>query len=201
MEEGGSGLRYKITALVLAGAFLLAAEPARAQDEDHFDFNNAIGVGVGLTRVEGFGVLSVTGTYRFNWWDDEDESLRQTLTGGRSRIKGFVEAEVGYWKESDLRPFDSDFTVGVNAIAVYPTRHVDIFFGGGVGAHFLSESASVEAEESQGNQTKFGTNIQFGVDLNFTEPVAIFALGRYDILQGDIFDFQSKIQVGLRYRF
>jgi opacity protein-like surface antigen len=150
-------------------------------------------------------VLSFTGTYRFNWWDKDDESLRQTLTGGRSRVKGFVEAEVGYWKESELSPelspFESDLTVGVNAIAVYPTRHVDMFFGGGVGAHFLSESASVAAEESQGNQTKFGTNIQFGIDLNFTEPVAIFALGRYDILQGDILDFQSKILVGLRYKF
>ena len=37
--------------------------------------------------------------------------------------------------------------------------------------------------------------------LQSTDPVAVFALGRYDILEGEIVDFQAKILVGARFRF
>jgi hypothetical protein len=188
--------------LVLAGACLLFAGRAQAQIGGHRNLNRAIGFGVGLDRVEDQGTMYVSGSFRFNWWDDEDEDLQRTLASrSRSRMKGFLEAEVGYWKESELTPFESDLLIGINVIGVLPTRAVDLFFGGGVGMHFLRESASLEGEESVGNDQRFGANIQFGVDLNFSDPVGIFALGRYDILQGDTLDFQSKIQTGIRFRF
>jgi hypothetical protein len=146
--------------------------------------------------------LSLAGNYRFNWWDEEGKDIEFTLRSrGRSRMKGFLEAEVGYWKDSELVPFESDLLIGVNVIGVLPTRAVDFFFGGGVGVHFIGESEQQdEADAAQGG-ARFGTNIQFGVDMNLTDPLAFFALGRYDILQGDIVDFQAKILVGARFRF
>jgi hypothetical protein len=116
-------------------------------------------------------------------------------------MKGFLEAEVGYWRDSELRPYDSDLLIGMNIIGVLPTRAVDFFFGGGAGVHFIGVSPALEDNEFFDGGARFGANIQFGVEMNFTDPVAFFALGRYDLLQGEIVDFQAKILVGGRFRF
>jgi hypothetical protein len=174
----------------------------RAQVEDHRRFNRALGIGAGLARVEEQGLADFTGNFRFNWWDDDqDEDKVGRVLNSRNRMKGFLEAEVGYWKDSELTPVESDLLVGINAIGVLPTRSVDFFFGGGVGAHFLRASAVQDDDEPFEDATKFGANVQFGVDLNFTEPVSVFVLGRYDLLIGDVVDYQSKILFGMRFRF
>jgi hypothetical protein len=183
-------------------ACLLVSNPSEAQRLGHRHLNNAIGVGVGLNRVGGQGLFYFTGNYRFSWWDDEADDIESILRSrGRSRMKGFLEAEVGYWKDSELQPYESDLLIGMNIIGVLPTRAVDFFFGGGVSVHFIGESDLLEEDETLDGGARFGANIQFGVDMNLTDPVAFFILGRYDILEGEIVDFQAKILVGARFRF
>jgi hypothetical protein len=182
----------------------LVAGPSQGQTVGHRHLNRALAFGVGLDRVSGQGLFYLTGNYRFNWWDDdESESIESTLRSrGRSRMKGFLEAEIGYWKDSELIPFDRDLLIGLNAIGVLPTRSVDFFFGGGAGVHFIGESEGLpEGYEPVEGGAKFGANIQFGIDMNFTDPVALFVLGRYDLLQGEVINYQAKILVGARYRF
>ena len=112
-------------------------------------------------------------------------------------MKGFLEAEIGYWEDSSSTEFESDLLVGINALALVPGRTVDLVFGVGFGAHFLSRPS----ESAASDETRFGANLQFGIDLNISEPVSWFALGRYDILSGDTFDYQAKILGGIRFEF
>jgi hypothetical protein len=186
----------------LAGTCLFFAESSWAQTIGHRHLNHALGIGVGLNRVGDQGLFYATGNYRFNWWDDESEDIESTIRSrGRSRMKGFLEAEIGYWKDSELVPYESDLLLGVNIIGVLPTRAVDLFFGGGVGVHFIGESDLLAEGESVEGGARIGANIQFGVDMNVTDPVSVFALGRYDLLEGEIVDYQAKILIGARFRF
>ena len=195
-------LYRNVMPLAFAVACLLVANLSEAQTYGHRHLNRALGVGVGLNRVGGQGIFYLTGNYRFNWWDDESEDIGTTLRSrGRSRMKSFLEAEVGYWKDSELVPYESELLIGLNIVGVLPTRSVDFFFGGGAGVHFIGESDLMEEDEMLAGGARFGANIQFGVEMNFTDPVGFFALGRYDLLQGDIVDFQAKIIIGTRFRF
>jgi hypothetical protein len=189
--------------LVMAALGWAMAGRAHAQVDDHRRFNRALGFGGGLVRVEEQGLTHFTGSFRFNWWDEdqEEDNVGRVLSSRQNRMKGFLEAEVGYWKDTELTPVDRDLSSGINAIGVLPTRSVDFFFGGGMAAHFLRASGVQSEEDPFEDDTRFGANIQFGVDLNFTDPVSFFALGRYDLLQGEVVDFQSKILLGARWRF
>ena len=195
-------MQRRIIPFVMAALGLAIAGQTHAQVEDHRRFNRALGIGTGLVRVEEQGLANFTGNFRFNWWDDDqgDDKVGRILSS-RNRMKGFLEAEVGYWKDTELTPVESDLLIGINAIGVLPTRSVDFFFGGGVGAHFLRASAVQDDDEPFEDATKFGANVQFGVDLNFTEPVSFFVLGRYDLLLGNVVDYQAKILFGARFRF
>ena len=195
-------MQRRIVPFVMAALSLTMAGRAQTQIDDHRRFNYALGIGAGLVRVQEQGLTDFTGSFRFNWWDDreEEENIGRFLRS-RNRMKGFLEAEFGYWSDSALTPVERDLLIGINAIGVLPTRSVDFFFGGGLGAHFLRASAVQDEDEPFEDSTKFGANVQFGVDLNFTQPVSFFALGRYDLLVGDVVDYQSKILFGGRFRF
>ena len=163
---------------------LLVARPSSAQIHGHSHLNHAVGFGVGLDRTGGQGLFYLTGNYRFNFWDEETEDIDTIIRSrGRSRMKSFLEAEIGYWNDSELIPYKSDLNIGVNVIGVLPTRAVDVFFGGGVGVHFIGASDLLPETESIGSETRFGANVQFGADMNLSDSLAIFALGRYDLLQ------------------
>ena len=58
-----------------------------------------------------------------------------------------------------------------------------------------------DSDEPAVEDNAVGANMQFGVDLNFSETIAFFAIGRYDILTGDVYDFRTKILGGLRLKF
>ncbi len=194
--------RWKLT-LVLIGAWLFFAETSTAQ----YSFGRtvpdyAVGVGVGLDRVGPEGFVYVTGNFRFGPWNDDDDTsddeVLSTFRGSnQKRMKGFLEAEIGYWKDSTPGEFESDLLIGVNALALVPSRAVDVVFGVGFGVHFLG----APDESVTSRETRLGANLQFGVDLNISEGVSYFALGRYDLLSGDTFDYQAKILGGFRYRF
>jgi len=188
-----------VVALLMSGT---AASQGRSRNDERRSYDTAIGIGFGIDKVNfddrssSRGVTYFTGSARFNFWGNEDERSRRRRP---SRLKGFLEAEIGYFNDEELKPFESDLLVGLNAIANVHTGTVDVFFGGGFGYHFFRSPASETAEEIDDGAV--GANMQFGVDLNFSRTVAIFALGRYDILTGDVFDFQTKILGGLRLKF
>ena len=199
-------MRRVMLPVVLVVVALLVSDTAesqqRSQSDERRSYDTAIGIGFGIDKVNfddrtsSRGVTYFTGSLRFNFWENEDNRSRRQRP---SRLKGFLEAEVGYFKDDELKPFESDLLIGLNAIANVHTGTVDVFFGGGFGYHFFGSPVSTEIPD--GDDGAVGANMQFGVDLNFSETVAFFALGRYDILTGDIFDFQTKILGGLRLKF
>lgn len=192
--------------VVLTAVALLVSGTAESQERSRSDegrsYDTAIGIGFGIDKVNfddratSRGVTYFTGNVRFNFWENEDQQSRRRRP---SRLKGFLEAEIGYFKDEELSPFESDLLVGLNAIANVHTGTVDIFFGGGFGYHFFGSPVSPESPDNDDGAV--GANMQFGVDLNFSDTVAFFALGRYDILTGDVLDFQTKILGGLRLKF
>ena len=187
-------------ALTLAALFVNST--VEAQDGAR-GYGTAIGIGFGIDKVNfddrtrSQGVTYFTGNVRFNFWEDEEAEARRQRP---SRLKGYLEAEVGYWSDEDLTPFERDLLLGLNAIANVHAGTVDVFFGGGFGYHFFGSPVS-DTEDVATDDGAVGANMQFGVDLNFSETVGFFAIGRYDILAGDTYDFQTKILGGLRFKF
>jgi hypothetical protein len=193
--------------------------------------NLAFGIGVGLVKPDGDGEIYYSAGLRFRIGkrgDDESDGREDDRREGESLddynrrhnarhyrgrsdrgasegIRGFLEPEIAYWSRSANDPgeFDqSDLLVGINLIGVVPTRNADFFFGAGFGLHFtdsdfLNQSGLLDSE----SDSRLGGNIQFGVDINMTESVAVFGLGRVDILQDRPNDRQTKVQLGLRFKF
>ncbi|GMR24414.1 MAG: hypothetical protein BMS9Abin37_2957 [Acidobacteriota bacterium] len=205
-------MRRVMLPVVLAVVSLLVSGTAESRERSRRDerrsYDTAIGIGFGIDKVNfddrttSRGVTYFTGSVRFNFWENDDNRNRRQRP---SRLKGFLEAELGYFSDDELTPFERDLLVGLNAIANVHTGTVDVFFGGGFGYHFfrspVSSESIDESVELVTDDGAVGANMQFGVDLNFSETVAFFALGRYDILTGDVFDFQTKILGGLRLKF
>lgn len=202
-------MRRVLLPVVLAAVSLLVCGTSESQASSRNDgrrsYDIAIGIGFGIDKVNfddrtsSRGTTYFTGSVRFNFWENDDNRNRRQRP---SRLKGFLEAELGYFNDEELTPFGRDLLVGLNAIANVHTGTVDVFFGGGFGYHFFGSSVSSgSTDEIVTDDGAVGANMQFGVDLNFSETVAFFALGRYDILTGDIFDFQTKILGGLRLKF
>lgn len=197
-------LSLSLVVVALLVSSIVAAQGRRDQ-EDERGYDTAIGFGFGIDKVnfddrtESRGVTYFTGNVRFNFWDDDDDRR----PGQRpSRLKGYLEAEIGYWSDDSLRPFRRDLLVGLNAIGNGHAGTVDVFFGGGFGYHFFGSPVALDAaEEAITDDGAVGANMQFGVDMNFSEALAVFAVGRYDILVGDTYDFQTKILGGLRVKF
>ena len=191
-----------VVALLVSGT---VESQERSRDDDRRGYDTAIGIGFGIDKVnfddrtQSRGVTYFTGSVRFNFWEnDENRNLRQRP----SRLRGYLEAELGYWNDEDLTPFQRDLLVGLNVIGNTHTGTVDVFFGGGFGYHFFGSPLSPDnTDEIVTDDGAVGANMQFGVDLNFSETVAFFVIGRYDILTGDIYDFQTKILGGLRLKF
>jgi hypothetical protein len=50
------------------------------------------------------------------------------------------------------------------------------------------------------SDSRLGGNLQFGVDIRVSHRLAVFGLGRFDILKGDINNQQTKVVGGLRLR-
>ena len=198
--------------MLCATSPLLAEESSQERQRSYtrYDaperYNYALGVSFGIDRLgitdngQGTGVTYFNANFRFNTWGDEDRD--RLSREGRGGLKGYLEAEVGYWNDSRIRPFDSDLLIGLNAVVAYPTGSAEVFFGAGFGYHFFNSSLSLEeGVELETSDRGLGGNLQFGVDLNFSDAVSLFGLGRYDILRDDVFGVQAKIGAGLRFKF
>ncbi len=89
----------------------------------------------------------------------------------------------------------------MNLIGVIPLGAVDSFFGVGAGVHSVDATLLENSSGKTGNQTKFGANAQFGIDLYINRKLSAFGTGRFDLVQGAADEVQSKVYLGLRARF
>ena len=200
-------------------------EETYEKESDHE--NLSLGIGIGLVKPDGDGEIYYSAALRFRignrGGDDgkhkdrdanpQDEYNRRHNSrhnrgggGGQSDgIRGYLEPEIGYWSRTADDPGEvdeEDLYVGLNLIGVVPTRNADFFFGAGFGLHFtdtqLLDDTGVLTDESE---SRLGGNVQFGVDINMTDSFALYGLGRLDLLEDRPNDRQSKVQVGLRFKF
>jgi hypothetical protein len=196
---------------LLAAATLVSAGRAQAQSSNDRDRDDdrgnrhgdrfALGVGIGLveplSKVETYEMASLR--IRFNGRDGDDR--RSTSDEG---IIGYLEPEVGYWKPSSGHPGKgSDLLLGINLVGVIPLGPVDTFLGVGAGVHQIDTTllTSNPPAGASGNESKFGANAQFGIDLYITRKLSAFGVGRFDLVQGSEDRIQSKVYLGLRGRF
>ena len=141
---------------------------SQSRDDERNQSDVSIGIGFGIDKVnfdertQSRGVTYFTGNVRFNFWGNEDDG-RSSTSARPSRLKGFLEAEVGYWNDEELAPFQRDLLLGLNAIANVHAGTVDVFFGGGFGYHwFGSPVALSELDEAPTDDGAVGANMQFG---------------------------------------
>lgn len=189
--------------LVSAGRAQAQSSNDRDRDDDRGDRHRdrfALGVGIGLVeplnKVETYEMASLR--IRFNGRDGDDRR------GDDEGIIGYLEPEVGYWKPSSGHPGKgSDLLFGINLVGVIPLGPVDTFLGVGAGVHQIDTTllTSNPPAGASGNESKFGANAQFGIDLYITRKLSAFGVGRFDLVQGSEDRIQSKVYLGLRGRF
>jgi hypothetical protein len=182
-------------ALLLLG--LLISTPTLARDGSR---PFAIGVGAGVVEQgneeEPFYTLNV----RF--------PVRRGGGNGKSAYRFYLEPEVGFWDTSE--PFGRDDSleaemsnIGLNFLALARGRRIESWIGLGIGVYFedltiRGGGVGVVRDESE---TNIGGNLQVGIDINFGRRFAIFGVGRLDLIDSDFFDEQTKLYLGLRFRF
>ena len=193
---------------LFAGSGPLAAQTT-APEERRQDYTWGIGVSVGVVLPDGDGEFTLAGT------------VRRRIGGGRSQppdtqgtrppawtwerregeshggAQAYLEGELGYWKRSATGGDDRDVLAGVNLVGVVPTRRIDLSLGVGFGVHFTDFQAGTP---SATGDTRFGGNLQFGVELHASNRIGIFGVGRIDLLEGDRHRQQSKILGGVRLK-
>ena len=91
--------------------------------------------------------------------------------------------------------------MGANLVGAVPTRAADIYIGVGFGAHFTDATLIKSASRSTVSKTRFGANLQFGVEVRVSERFGLFGVGRVDYVSGARNRQQSKVSGGVRYRF
>jgi hypothetical protein len=113
----------------------------------------------------------------------------------RGGFQRYLEPELGYW-DGDV---GGDTLLGVNIIGGMPFNAVEFFLGGGIGVHFLDQDFDIPGVDS-GSDNALGVNAQFGVDVSVSENVAVFGVGRFDLVDDDRDELEGKAYVGLRFR-
>ena len=183
---------------ILALASILcvfALHPAAAQNNNSYD--RALALQAGLAELD-TGTETVFGA-----------SFRFRIAGppadrdSRGSMRGYLEPEVQY-VESDfsvdaLSVTSEDLLVGINIVGVVPFGAVDTFFGGGPALHFLDARSELTGLES--SSEAFGLNIHVGVDVHMSETIALTVAGRLDLIEDAIDEEQTKILIGLRFKF
>lgn len=173
--------RHALFALLL-GLALSAAAPAGAQ---------SLGVGAGIVKLE----------------NDDAHSL--FLTGNlRFKLLGpiVLEPEVGYWKRTETIPAGElkfeDFSVGGNALLVFPGRSLSLWGGAGLGWHFLDRSAGIAGLLHAAKSTDAAVHVLAGVDVRVSNSASLFATARKDVFGNDTDSRdQTKFYGGLRFTF
>lgn len=189
-----------------------AQDTGNHKDGAHRDSDLQLGLALGLVDAEDVQDAEIYGSVSLRFrigqhnedpvWDGDNYHGRPPADSG---IRGYLEPEIGYWSASGDNADDKDLLVGMNLIGVVPTRNADYFFGVGFGVHFFDGTLTVvdagqRIEQDLGDE-RLGGNLQAGVDVNISEGLALFGVGRLDILEGDRAERQTKIYGGVRIKF
>lgn len=192
-------------ACVLRSAFLFLAlaalaVPALAQEDEEGRF--AIGVGGGMVQTSGESDPYFTGNLRMRI------GYRSAGEERRGSVFGFVEPEVGYRTRSTSSALGSldvkDTLVGVNVGGAVRLRVFEYFVAGGVGYHFVDRDVLQGGTIRSRSEGNIGVNTQFGADVRFSETMALFIVGRFDLVQESERnralneEQQTKVYLGLR---
>lgn len=203
--------RISIVVGVAALALACVATPAAAQEPRarpaSGGYTWALGLGAGLVQPDGAGDAYLSATLRRRL--RSDVSRRPDPDDGRARwneasapsVRGYLEAEVGYWKRSGATASDRDLLLGLNLVGVMPTRGADLFVGVGFGVHFAETGVTTRGVHTTEDETRFGGNLHFGVDVHVSGRATLFGAGRIDLLEGEANRQQSKVWGGLRLGF
>jgi hypothetical protein len=173
------------------------SESSNSQGDAH---SWAVGASVGIVQPEGGSDV---------YWS---ANLRRKVGAGSTEgasgsgrppegLRAYLEGEVGYWKQSTATTEDKDLLLGANLIGAVPTHSADIYIGVGFGAHFTDETLIAGSRSSTVSKTRFGGDLQFGVEVRVSEHVGLFGVGRIDFVSGDLNRQQTKVSGGVRYRF
>ena len=165
-------------------------------DDDRLNPRYALGVGYGLVNLD-----------EEAFEDDVEPYLMASFRirmgknkGARKGMRGYLEPEVGYWDRNSNGNESSDFLLGLNIVGVQPLGAVDFFVGGGLGAHFIDSDIQLDDERLSDSATSLGANAHFGVDVQLSRKVSLFAAGRFDIVE-ERDDLEAKAYMGLRFFF
>ncbi len=199
-----------VGALALPGQIAFADQHEGEEDQkiyldEEYDEGRdwSIGIGIGLVDlgsdffVDGENVVIV---------DNVDQYLTVNLRipfGGRNAksgsgsagFGGYLEPELAYWDDD----FSSDLLVGINIVGAMQFNAVEFFTGGGIGLHFLDSNVAVPGGDD--SDEALGINAHFGVDVSVSESVSLFGMGRFDLVDDDRNEIETKAAVGLRFRF
>lgn len=192
--------------LAIAAAMVMAclgSGPAWADDDRGGRGDGlAFGIGAGIVKPDGDGEFYLTANLRIPLGGRDDGNRdRRRQEGG---IKAYLEPEIGYWERSDDVLDTTDLYGGLNLVGVVPGRTVDYFFGVGFGVHSFDNTvdSSLGLDDFDDDDTRFGGNFHVGLDVHVTDHVALFGVGRLDLLEGGEFDdSQTKVFGGLRFQF
>jgi hypothetical protein len=197
-----------VTAAVFAMILGIALpDAARAEDKGNKDGKHdglALGLGAGIVSPDGDGEIYFTANLRFRIGGDEkDDKGKRRRTKNDDGIRAYLEPEIGYWSRSGDALETKDLLLGLNLVGVVPTRAADYFFGVGFGIHSFDNNVSDPIfSDFGGSDTRLGGNFHVGLDVNLGPRIALFGVGRLDLLEGGQFDdSQSKIYGGLRFKF
>ncbi len=177
---------------------LLVSAPALAADGGH-GRPYAIGIGAGVVDQGNEEEPYYTVNFRF--------PVKRN-SSSKSAYRFYLEPEVGFWDTTE--PFGRDdrleaeqSNIGINFLALARGRRIESWVGLGLGLYFedliiRGGGVGVVRDESE---TNVGGNIQVGIDINLGHSFAIFGVGRLDVVDSDFFDEQTKLYLGLRFRF
>ena len=215
-------MRKNLIKAILMSALALTLFLAPAALADDYEGNRfAFGIGAGLIQPDNSGLGDVDGELYYSanlrWrvrggshQDDDDDDWngdrprRRHYRGKAPQgggIRGYLEAEIGLWEVSENGIDFEDQHIGLNLVGVVPTRAADFFMGVGFGLHFTDGSLLNDPSAEDFDDTRLGGNLQVGVDINVSQTVSVFGVGRLDILQDNPFDRQTKVWGGLRFQF
>ncbi len=113
--------------------------------------------------------------------------------------RGYLEPEIGYW-DGDV---ETDTLLGINIVGSMPFNAVEFFVGGGIGIHLLDRDFGVQLPgvTVDDSDEALGLNAHFGVDVDVSKKVAVFGVGRFDIVDDERDELEGKAYVGLRFKF
>jgi len=149
-------MKRVLTPILLVALILLGVPGETRADGISF------GVGAGVITSDDFDAskLWLTGNLRFN--------LSDNLV---------LEPEAGWYGETHVNVFN----FGGSALILIPTERVELFAGGGVGAHMYQWSGEALDE----SEAYLGLHVLGGLDLAVSDTWKLFGATRYEIIQAD----------------